>query len=245
VIALRHLEWDSAFFGLRVARVEGHRLGSEDVAAVDGWARAERVDCLYFLADAADAGTLARAEAAGFERVDERITLEASPLPRAIAARTAVRSAVPADIDALEEIAATAHQDTRFFNDRRFPRERSVELYRTWIRNSCQGWADSVFVTEDAGRPAGYATVHLREGGVGEIGLLGVAEAARGRGHGQALVQEALRWLGDRGSGRARVVTQGGNHGALRLYQAAGFSVARSEVWYHRWAAQGSQSPPS
>jgi len=32
-----------------------------------------------------------------------------------------------------------------------------------------------------------------------------------------------------------RVVTQGRNRGALRLYELSGFMIDKIEVWYHRW----------
>jgi len=236
VIEIRHLAWDSAFFAVRIAQVVGGRLQAQDLPQLDAFCRSERVDCLYFLADAATPADVALAEAAGFHCVDVRLTLE-MPLLQVAATPAAqpVRPVTARDVPALEDIAGEAHRGTRFFNDERFPRERCVELYRTWIRNSCLGGADRVWVAEDAGGPAGYVTCHLRPDGAGEIGLVGVAARARGQGYGQALVAAATAWLSQQGCRRARVVTQGGNVAARRLYEAAGFLVVNSQRWYHRW----------
>lgn len=230
---LRTLAWDSDFFGCRIARLEDTRLEPEDVAALEQAVADERIDCVYLLADE----TLPpdRALTAGFWPMDERVTLELEPSPDLAPPGAAVRPAVAADAPALEDIAAEAHRGTRFFADARFPRERCVELYRTWIRNSLRGMADAVRVVEDASGPAGYATAHLRPGGVGEIGLVGVAARARGRGLGQALVGAVVHWLRARGCARVRVVTQGRNAAALGLYTGAGFRAVRTETWYHRW----------
>ena len=46
----RHLSWDSEFFGLRIARLDGARLHPDEVEKIDRWCIAERIDCLYFLA---------------------------------------------------------------------------------------------------------------------------------------------------------------------------------------------------
>jgi dTDP-4-amino-4,6-dideoxy-D-galactose acyltransferase len=244
VTEIRHLAWDSTFFGLRIARVEGHRLAQEDIAALDAWCQHERVDCCYFLADASAPGTLALAEAAGFQRMDERVGLEvALGAERPRRDGYPVRGVEAEDVPALEAIAGEAHRGTRFFNDGRFARERCVELYRTWIRNSCLGSADFVWVCEDAAGPTGYATCHLSPDGLGEIGLVGVAERARGQGYGQALIAEALGWLRNQRRTRAHVVTQGANTVARRLYERAGFSVLSSQVWYHRWRTESKTAP--
>jgi dTDP-4-amino-4,6-dideoxy-D-galactose acyltransferase len=234
VIEIRHLSWDSAFFALRVAQVVGGRLNAHNLPELEAWCQREQVDCLYFLADGP--GPAAVAEAAGFRCTDERLTLERrlGP-PPAVPQAHAVRPATPGDSPGLEDIAGEAHRGTRFFNDMRFPRERCVALYRTWIRNSVHGGADQVWVCEDAAGLTGYATCHLRPDAVGEIGLVGVAAWARGHGVGKALVAAATGWLGSQGCRRARVVTQGRNVAARRLYEGAEFAVVASQRWYHRW----------
>jgi len=232
-VRLRALSWDSDFFGLRIARLEETELAPEDVHALEDAVRAQGLDCVYFLAGEEVAPE--RAAAAGFQAVDERVTLELRPLSPAAAPHPGVRPAAPGDESALEDIAGEAHRDTRFFADARFPRQRSVDLYRTWIRNSLHGGADAVLVAGDGSDPAGYATAHLRPGGLGEIGLVGVAARARGRGRGRALVLAVVEWLRDRGCTRVQVVTQGRNAAALELYRRAGFHIVRRQTWYHRW----------
>jgi dTDP-4-amino-4,6-dideoxy-D-galactose acyltransferase len=83
---------------------------------------------------------------------------------------------------------------------------------------------------------AGYVTASAAAGGGGQIGLLAVAEAAQGQGAGGRLVSAALAWLDDRGAGPVRVVTQGRNLRAQRLYQRYGLRSQAVELWYHRWS---------
>ena len=52
----RFLDWDSDFFGRRMARANVNRLTPESLRQIQSWCDSQRIDCLYFLADSADAG---------------------------------------------------------------------------------------------------------------------------------------------------------------------------------------------
>jgi hypothetical protein len=54
----RLLEWDSDFFGRRIGRVESRILDADAIAQVRAFARAEEIECLYFLVDAGDSESL-------------------------------------------------------------------------------------------------------------------------------------------------------------------------------------------
>jgi dTDP-4-amino-4,6-dideoxy-D-galactose acyltransferase len=234
----RLLDWDSAFWGVRVGRAEGNVLSEKRWAELDAWARAHGVDCLYFLATADDPGTIGVAQKAGFDLVDVRIEL-AQPSTRSdrVARVRAYRSA---DLPVLREIARRSHRNTRFYADGHFSRERCADLYETWIVRSCvEGWADHVLVAELAGRPVGYVSLHfdpvMRRG---SIGLIAVSEEATGHGLGAELVAGALGWCRDSGAESASVVSQGANVRAQRLFQRCGFRTTWTGLWFHRWYAR-------
>jgi dTDP-4-amino-4,6-dideoxy-D-galactose acyltransferase len=236
----RLLEWDSDLFGRRIGRVALPALDAESAAAAVAWAERERLDCLYLLADAADAVTIGLAEAHGFELKDLRVTLaRQGPAPTAATlAGAEIRPARPGDLPALEALARASFHDTRFFFDRRFDPAAAAELYAIWVRQSCAGQADAVHVAADASGACGFLTCVLR-GDVGQIGLVAVEARARGRGLGAALVDAGLRWFADHSATRVEVVTQGRNIVAQRLYQRAGFLTEAVQLWYHRWFAHG------
>ena len=75
----RYREWDSQFFGRRIAEVLGRRLSPEQVPEVLAWCTQQAIDCLYFLADPDDAETVRMAEDSRFRLVDIRLTL-ATPI---------------------------------------------------------------------------------------------------------------------------------------------------------------------
>lgn len=232
------LEWDSQFFGVRVARVKGHRLDAQQAANVLRELREESIDCAYFLADP-EPDTIRIAERNAFQLTDVRMTL-AARLVETYAGPwigDGVREAEYTDIPVLREIAAHSHTDSRFYRDGHFPRERCDELYRTWITKSCHGYADVVLVAEHESRPAGYIACRLRAEGAGEISLVGISESARKLGLGVRLVRHALCWFREREVGEVTVVTQGSNIAAQRLYQKCGFVSSAMQLWFHYWPA--------
>jgi ribosomal protein S18 acetylase RimI-like enzyme len=234
----RLLEWDSEFFGRRIAQVEPSHLLIAEGRATEEWCIQQQVDCAYLLIDVSDHAACAVAQARGFRLVDVRVTLETvAPAPRVLpvrADRPVVRLAERGDVETLKAIAHESHRDTRFYVDERFDRRRCDDLYEHWIARSCDGWADRVFVVDAGGVPAGYLTCHLRDR-VGQIGLVAVGPAARAQGAGSALVNAALTWYADHGVDHVSVVTQAHNQAALRLYQRAGMTVQRIQLWFHRW----------
>lgn len=233
------LTWDSSFFGRRIARLQGQPQSEADLKNALAWCREQEIECLYALIDADEIGTRRELEDAGFRLHDIRITLQYGDITRELPAvqdEIFVREAVPADLDQLEQIAASSYRLTRFYNDPHFGNEQASGLYRAWIRNSLEGYAELVLVAEVDGAAAGYITCHIdQEQSSGRIGLVGVAENARGSGIGSTLVRQALLWFRQQQLVTVQVVTQGANLPALRLYERAGFTIQSVSLWYHRW----------
>lgn len=234
----RLLEWDSHFFGARIARLEQHQLSVAEWPAIAAWCVAERVDCLYFLAEAGDAASAIAAEQADFHLTDIRLTFVNEPVDglAELPAQQGVtlRAFREDDLPALQAIARVSYRDTRFYADPHFDPSRCDRLYETWIEKSCHGRDDVVFVAEHDRRPVGFITCARRDG-EGSIGLVGVAAAVRGRSIGTALVRTAQQWFQSQGVARALVVTQGRNLAAQRLYQRCGFVTHSVQLWFHRW----------
>lgn len=234
----RFLEWDTQFFGPRIASLSAPASGADagELRAAESWCRSERIDCLYLRSDADDVTTVRAASELGFRFVDVRITFDCglNQLPTS-SAHEGIRAARPGDVATLRTIAAYNHTNTRFYTDPRFARERCDELYATWIEKSVNGWAERVLVPDDGAGALGYLTLHLRPENTAEIGLVGLAREAQGRGLGRKLVETAIAWMRAKGCTRATVVTQGRNIAAQRLYQAAGFRTRAMEFWHHRW----------
>ena len=232
------LDWDGAFFGVTIARVNTNRLDVQTTKLILDWCRDNAVRCLYLLADSNHFETLRLAERNGFYLTDIRMTFEHT-LPTHSEAGPAIRFALPEDTPVLRAMASSAYQDTRFYYDGHFSQELCSRLYVTWIEKSMNGYAQAVLVTGDPGQPTGFVTCHTDDAtGAGRIGLVGVGENTRGRGVGQTLIKEALGWFYRQGMKSVQVSTQGRNIGAQRLYQKCNFLTREVKFWYHRWFAE-------
>lgn len=232
------LVWDSEFWGFHTARVIAKSLDDSSLLEVDEWCSAHAVKCLYFLAGFDDPTTTELAEDNGFRLVDMRVTVESKLDGSSYGGNSdRVRPWSSGDLETIEDIARTSHRDSRFHFDPNFPRERVDDLYATWIRNSCHGYADHVLVAEDGGSPRGYLTGSFdHQTREASIGLLGVASDWRGKGLGKELIRSLINWACDREARCISGVTQARNIEAMRFYQTNGFVAKSVELWYHRWA---------
>jgi ribosomal protein S18 acetylase RimI-like enzyme len=235
------LGWDTNYWGFPVGRIAPHVRSAAQLGAADAWCTDHGVVVVFLLAPVAELGRVNAATRLGFQYVDLRCTLwraEADAPGLGAPAGTLVRVARDADREAMELIAGRAHRNTRFYGDARFGGAACDELYRTWIRNSCDGWAQFVLVAETNRSVIGYVTGHC--GGEGaSIGLLAVDEAWRERGVGAALVRAAVSRFADAKAGPVRVSTQGNNPSVQALYQRLAFTTEALELWLHKWYPSG------
>jgi len=188
------------------------------------------------LADPDHRETVELADGAAFQFVDIRLTLTLSSFPAVTkeSADHSVRLFEESDLEALKLVARQSHSESRFHFDGGFPKERCEALFETWIERSCRGWAQAVFVAELEGKAVGYCTCHI-EGNVGSIGLIALTVHAQGRSLGRRLIAAAVLYARQQGISELKVVTQGRNIRAQRLYQRCGFVTDSVMLWYHKW----------
>ena len=243
-------EWDSAFFGFKVTRVQAETLTPEQAAEIDAWCIANQIRLCVLLADSEHTPTAHAAAQSGYQMIDLRVTLNrdfAAPIPTP---KRPMRTYQPSDLPALESIAHDSFMDSRFLIDPFFSaKARSQEMYVQWIRRRSGGDyatssfspADYIVVADaDDGAPAGFVTCILRppdaDGRVlGVVDLVAVDQRARGLYIGESMVCAALAWFQGQGCSGVEVVTQGRNVRAQRTYQRCGFLIHRAQTWYHKW----------
>jgi ribosomal protein S18 acetylase RimI-like enzyme len=241
--AVELLDWDTRFFGARIARVIGGTLDDARAHIVLEWCEREEIDCLYFLADADSEETATTAEKYGFGLKDIRVTYQLRlEMEKSLAdaepefpSGVRIRPGRPDDLAPLEAIAEGGYTASRFYFDRCFSRPAVDEMYRLWVRQSLAGQADVVLVLEMNGRACGFITCHLLDASTGQCRLGGLSSELRGRGLGQQLYEAALRWFAQRGVETVVYVTQARNTRAQRLFQRLGFLLHSTQLWYHKW----------
>lgn len=108
--------------------------------------------------------------------------------------------------------------------------EKVAGAVRGWIESSLASAGDdghAVLVAVHGGQVAGLVSLAERKHFTGEVdayvGELVTAEAAEGRGAGQALMAAAQEWAADRGLTRLTLDTGIRNQRARRFYAAIGF----------------------
>jgi dTDP-4-amino-4,6-dideoxy-D-galactose acyltransferase len=239
-LACELLDWDSDFFGCRIARVVGGQLNESGAREALDWCRHQRIDCLYFLTDAADLESIAAAENHGFGLKDVRVTYKRrlsliANEPLVAPPSVHMRAARLDDLEALEPLCEGSYTESRFYSDRRFSKQSVSLMYKIWVRKSVQGAADWVWVLEWNKRPAGFITCHLSGDRTGQVQLTALHPDLRGKGIGRHLYETALRWFADQGVETVIYVTQARNIPAQRLIQRLGFLSDSTQLWYHKW----------
>ena len=235
-----YLEWDSNFFGLRIGRINEKRLSDHLVQEIFTWSELHSIDCLYFLADCDHFETHRIASEIGFDLVDIRVALSKStgqfPDKAGYQISPRIHLSQQEDLATLREIARSNFRASRFYTDPGFPEKLCDTLYETWIENESKGLSDAVFVIKKKGDIVGFITCRiLSKHKEGLISLIAVSQSAHGQGYGTDLVHHALDWFTTQGISAVRVITQGRNIKALRLYERCGFTISSVNLWYHKW----------
>lgn len=236
------LEWDSDFFGYQIAKVISHTITAEQATRINDWCIDNKIDCLYFLAVSDDAVTMHFAGDNQYRFVDIRHVYEMDILRwessvNGITDDFMVDIATARDTQELLPMIDNAFTNTRFYYDPYFRDEQANNLYRTWLDRSInEDFADHVIVIRKQGKPQGFITCNLdHDTKVGTIGLIGVADYARGKNLGAILVFQSIDYFKQEGMNQVRVVTQVRNIAANRLYQKCGFRTSEVYLWYHKW----------
>ena len=122
----------------------------------------------------------------GFELVDTLITY-AIPVDNKKTVSSVegieIRKAFDEDVPAIMKIAKSAFKIDQFHSDRNLPSEKADIYYEQWAKNSCEGFADDVFVIEDTENKqiAGFITVNYTPDSA-TVGLAAIDAGYHGRG---------------------------------------------------------------
>ncbi len=242
---LTRLAWESEHFAFPVARLDARGLSDQAVWSELELARRQRVRMLVLTtppeqtvnADilAEFAGRLTDRKATFARSISPELEQHLSRGGKDYCISEYRESMVT---PALLHLALSAGAYSRFRVDPRFPAMHFVAMYRIWIERSVRREiAGAVLVARNSnsgGALSGFVTVSSTQT-TGKIGLIAVAEQARGNGLGRRLVAAAHRWMLDRGAQRAEVVTQLANAPACALYQRCDYALSEVEHYYHLW----------
>jgi len=137
--------------------------------------------------------------------------------------------------EALIPLALATGVYSRFKLDNNFKNYEFERLYFTWILNSVnKKIADIIYLYKEANEIIGFVSIVIKETFC-EIGLIGVTQAARGKGVGKALIHAAKLFTLKQNKNELRVPTQEINKEAMFFYQKTGFNILSKTYIYHFW----------
>lgn len=233
------LEWDSAFFGMRVAQIMANEVHERKLAMILSSMTAAGVKVAYWGADPVCSLSQNAALACGGFLADRKTTF-AKEINGEILRTNGLEWEVEEYVEAtatpeMEKLALEAGRQSRFRIDPCFSDEHWSSLYQQWIQSSTsREAADAVFVVPHHGELVAFVSVKNADN-ISQIGLIAVSPDMRGKGIGRALIHAAEKWTRQRRLPVLRVVTQGDNLSACELYTKCGFFREKTEHIYHFW----------
>ncbi|MCX6553036.1 MAG: hypothetical protein NTY02_18880 [Acidobacteria bacterium] len=253
-VVFQPLEWDTAFFGVPMARLS-HLLRAPDAArdvlevAIDAslaHARDLGIAHVTARADVADAEGVAALESRGFLLMDALMTYIYHPkrdLPPPVKEMGLLRPYRAEDLPQILDITREAFHGFRgrFHLDPHLPDDRCDELYIEWARGACAfRIADVVLVTEnERGEIHGWTSYRKIEpvSTVGGMPIFGAGLGACRRskpGAYAGLIRGGAALVHGQG-GVAECQTQNYNFSTIRVYEALGFQYVRADYTFHAW----------
>jgi ribosomal protein S18 acetylase RimI-like enzyme len=232
LLSLKLDNWDTSFFGSRIARLNLCRKRktaglSRELSDLVDRAREKKVRFLVAKLNSPAHLYEKKMTKAGFARCGESVDLvyrytkrkEGKP-----SGDVKVRSFAPKDARAVRDIASDAFRLSYLYKCGFAGKEKIDRYHVEWVNNLIKGSSSRVFVAEKGRKVVGFSAINVdRDKGSGRIILIAVHKKFRGLGIGNALTRKCIEWGRGR-LGKMFVKTQKDNRKALLLYKKHGFT---------------------
>ena len=233
------LEWDSKFWGFNVCLLSSRHLSQSILYRINNFISKNQIRLVEYLCDCHDKRSVSLAEKNGFQFKDIRLTYEnklSDYQKKSDYIDLKFSLATEDHIPTLRIISKDIYKDSRYYFDANFEKNKVIEFYLLWIEKDIKGkFYDECFILEIDNEIVGFCTVKYQNDELAYIGLVGVSTNHSGKGIGSKLMSCFIDEMFSRGIKKVRVVTQGRNYAAQRLYQKVGFVSHSTELWYHKW----------
>jgi dTDP-4-amino-4,6-dideoxy-D-galactose acyltransferase len=229
------LNWDSDFFGFKVAKVSGQSVDENSYKNLLDDLKSNGIRLTYLVLNLTDKESNNVIQE-HIQPIDIKVTCVNNLIQNnSISSDNIYEYIDTKPTEELKSLALDAGKFSRFRLDKRFIKGTYDALYSKWLINSLnKKIANHVFVYEEEKNILGFITVKI-SGETGTIGLVAVSENARGRGIGKSLIMYLLSFLKSKNINSCSVATQGANSGALKLYKSCGLVPVLHEAYYHIW----------
>lgn len=231
------LEWDSHFFGYKIASIKALELGFPKLNNIIKELREKDFKLAYcFVAPKDKTSNDSLNQVSGI-LVDEKITYNARIREEDIFPIS--NNIIPYDLDyTSEKLISLALQSglySRFKIDSNFQNNEFERLYIEWIEKSVSKiLSNEVLIYQEYKEILGFVTLSFHDN-TGSIGLIAVDENQRGKAIGKNLIGAALLYFKNKKVTHVEVVTQKANNIACRFYESRGFKIKNIVNIYHLW----------
>lgn len=228
---IRHLQWDSDFFGLCIGRADLQTKAD----AADLQAKQKKLKQQYDLMYIFDPNAVGF-DVEGARLVDVKVLYSKPCEPRKQYLEISFyKGASPSDD--LYRLALVSGGYSRFKLDERLPKGSFERLYNRWIENACpkEGTNKQIlFFKDEHDVVCGMVTIDHQDE-LGHIGLVAVDAEVQHQGIGCRLMSTLDGYMYECGIKTLEVPTQKANANACRWYEKNGFVVQSETPIYHWW----------
>lgn len=230
IIDIGRLDWDSEILGLNLYRINKIELNSEkDYEIIKKFIdfiklKFDGIDCITCKIESTKISLIGDLQKNGFILAGLPIKLFVNISNIIDYNDHNIRLFKKEDVNALSKLARNTFLNAYRYNDKNFDKDKVDDLYAEWIKNSCNGRADAVFVYEENDIPSGFIACNIKDNS-GLIDLIAVSKDLRGKGIGTKLILNSLSWFKGKGLSKVKVSTEAMNYPSLSMYQKAGFNI--------------------
>ncbi|AHM57298.1 GCN5-like N-acetyltransferase [Peptoclostridium acidaminophilum DSM 3953] len=231
------LEWDTEYFGVKSARVILKGIVSEE----------EQDNILEYCKESdfttiSNVGNLkhnnywiGRKSDVFLSDLNIQFTKRINGEPEFIDEFTEVHNAYQRN-EQVVNIARSAFQYSRFFNDPALPREQAQNIYVHWTKCAFEQTDKYFVITKRNDEVAGYLLFSIdKANSIATIELIAVDEQFRGQRVGKSLISGLESYIHKKGIENIKVGTQVDNVTATQFYIACGFQYVSCSSVYHLW----------
>lgn len=234
---VKFLDWDTSFFGYRVASVSCENINKTDMQEVMDKLISGNFRLAYVFVNHDDHNSNLLLKDHSAILADEKVTFHMDVQERLF--NGSVEFIEPYNLnytsDKLLSLALQSGEYSRFRIDPNFRNDEFLKLYTEWINRSVsKEIADEILVYNDNNSLQGFITLKIVNN-IGSIGLIAVDELSRGRSVGKKLVSAATSYFKSKNVTDVEVVTQLANKSACSFYLSCGFKIKHIINIYHIW----------
>ena len=214
---IQYDNFGSEIFGIKIGNVlEPHSLKlNNDIYQILAQAKKDQYTCLIVKIRTCDSFLKEEFQKVGFAEINTQITYKLSSEmfneTRSVISSFTFREATQRDKQKVADIAACSFELDHFHLDNNFHPSKCDHFYKQWAANSCEGFADKVFVISDSDKVYAFITLHFMNGKNARVGLAAVCKEARKKGIFTNLIINTLNWCRHNKLNTLYYGTQGNN----------------------------------